>query len=45
MSQMPNMGVVQIWFYQSVIPASIYDMPRTLYNRRLLPRIVFTVIY
>lgn len=45
MSQMPNMGVVQIWFYQSVIQASIYDMPRTLNNRRLLPRIVFTVIY
>lgn len=24
MSQMPNMGVVQILFYQSVIPANIY---------------------
>lgn len=45
MSQMPNMGVVQILFYQSVIPANIYDMPSTVYNRRLLPRIVFTVIY
>lgn len=45
MSQMPNMGVVQILFYQSVIPANIYDMPRTVYNRRLLPRIVFTVMY